>query len=121
MEHDVCLLSRLWLCNRAISGGGDIGCILHWQVATWTGPWGQVAEEEVYLPREVYRRATYFLLPRLCGGRQHGGKAFGAADAPMSAVGVVLDGGMRPLEHTLRTLAITYSRRAAVEGEKGPG
>ena len=35
-----------------------------------------------------------FLLPQRCGGRQHGSRGFGAADATMLTVVVVLGGGM---------------------------
>ena len=94
--------------NRAINipGAVDIvGCMLHWQIVTWASRWGQVAEGEVYLYRAVYIRAAW-VLPRLCGGRQHGGRAFGAADATVSTAGVVLDGGMRRLGHTPHTFPL---------------
>ena len=62
-----------------------------------------------------------FLPLRLCGGRQHGGRACGAVDTTMVTVGAVLDGGLQLLGHTPHTLPITSGRRAAVEGRKGPG
>ena len=49
----------------------------------------------------------------------HGGRAFGAADAMMLTVGVVLDGGMRLLGHTPRTLPITCSQCSGREERLG--
>ena len=60
-----------------------------------------------------------FLLPRRCGGRQHGGRGFGAADSAMLTAGVVLSGGMCLLGYAPHALPITCGRRAAVEGREG--
>ena len=110
MEH-VGLLSCLWLSNRAIMGRVDIGmgCMLHWQVVTWAGQWRQVAEEECTCAEQFAVGQHRYCLGYV-GGRQHGRRAFGAADATMPTAGLVLDGGMRLLGHTPHPLRISCSR-----------
>ena len=63
--------------------------------------------------------SLFFLLPRQCGGRQHGGRGFGAADFTMLTAGVMLSRGMCLLRYAPHALPITCGRRAAVEGREG--
>ena len=57
----------------------EIGCIVHWLALRGVSQWWQPTEEEVHLCRAVVLEHH-----RYCHGivedRQHGGRAFGAAD-----------------------------------------
>ena len=81
------------------------------------GQWRQVAEEEVYLCRTVAVR--HFLYCRRCGRRQHGGRAFGAADTTMSTVEGMLDRGMQLLRHTPHTFPSIVADRLQRKGGEG--
>ena len=82
-----------------------------------------MTEEEEHLCRAAAagHHFSFFLLPRRCEGRKHGGGGFGAADSTMLTAGVMLSGGVRLLGYAPHTLPITCGRRAAAEGKEGPG
>ena len=72
------------------------------------------------MPSGLHLGNTFCFTAQRCGGRQHGGRAFSAADAMMSTVGVVLDGAGDAIARThAAPLPITCIRPAAVEGRRG--
>ena len=81
------LLSCLWAQQPCQFGRGGHGRILHWQVLTWAGQWGQVAEEEVHLCWAVAVGQHFFFTASAMWGKQHGGILFSLAGGRPETLG----------------------------------